>query len=347
MLPFFLSLLTILHWSADPLPTTGKVVGQGIQPSIATDPGGMAHIVYGKGEVIYYTTSGNGNSFEPAVRVDSLPGLHLGATRGPQIATTKQSVLLTALDKSGNVWAYTLNRSTGKWQKRIRINDVNDVAKEGLMAVTAGPANEYTAIWLDLRGDKRNKLVGAHSTDGGQTWQPNQILYQSPDGTICECCQVSAVSRGKQVALMFRNFLNGSRDMYLLRSADGGKTFGKVEKLGEGTWKLNACPMDGGGLDIDANGSISTVWRRADKLYTARPGQPETEIVGGKNPRIVTTKQGDYIVYQQAGQLWVITPKQPQPTVLGTGGYAKLTRLANDRVMCLWEQEGTIRATII
>lgn len=178
-------------------------------------------------------------------------------------------------------------------------------------------------------------------------WFPNQITYQSPDGTICECCQVSAVSRGKKVALMFRNYLNGSRDMYLLQSADGGKTFGKAEKLGEGTWKLNACPMDGGGLDIDAGGNVSTVWRRADKLYTTRPGQPEVEMATGKNARIVTTKQGNYIVFQQAGQLWLIAPTQPRPTILGTGAYAKLTRLANDRVLCLWEQEGTIRVTII
>ncbi|AUD07152.1 hypothetical protein CWM47_04105 [Spirosoma pollinicola] len=312
-----------------------------------TDLDGVAHIVYGRGEVLYYTTTGTGEQFKPSMRIDSLLGLAIGATRGPQIAVNKQSVVITALDKMGNVWAYSRSKSTGQWQKRVRVNDVADIAKEGFVALAAGPANEYTAVWLDLRGDKRNKLVGARSTDGGRTWSVNKTMYQSPDGTICECCQVSAVSQGKQVVLMFRNFINGSRDMYLLTSTDGGQTFGKAEKIGEGTWKLNACPMDGGGMSISPDGNLSTVWRRADKLYTARPGQPEIELATGKNAKIVTTQKGDYIVFQREGQLWKITPGQPQPTAFGSGAYANMTRLSNDRVLCLWEQDGTIRAEII
>ncbi|ADB37564.1 hypothetical protein Slin_1514 [Spirosoma linguale DSM 74] len=311
------------------------------------DEGNTAHIVYGKGEVLYYTTLRTGEQTESTIKVDSLPGLHLGASRGPQIAVSAQSVVITALDKAGNVWAFSQRRDTGKWQKRIRVNDVPDIAKEGFVAVAAGPDNSYTAVWLDLRDNKRNKLAGAHSTDGGRTWSGNTILYQSPDGTICECCQVSAVSRGKQVAVMFRNFLNGSRDMYLLQSTNGGQSFGSAEKLGEGTWPLNACPMDGGGLAIGPDGKISTVWRRADKLFTAQPGQPEIERATGKNPKIATTRKGDYIVFQQAGELWAILPGQTQPVSLGPGAYAKMARFANDRVLCLWEQDGTIRAAMI
>ena len=99
--------------------------------------------------------------------------------------------------------------------------------------------------------------------------------------------------------------------MYLLKSDDGGKSFGKAQKLGDGTWKLNACPMDGGGLYMDPKGAVSTVWRRADKLFIDRPGQPETELAAGKNAKIVTTSKGDYVVFQQAGQLWVVTPGHP------------------------------------
>ena len=124
---------------------------------------------------------------------------------------------------------------------------------------------------------------------------------------------------------MFRNFLNGSRDMYLLESTDGGKTFGKARKLGEGTWKLNACPMDGGGLFMTPNGAVSTVWRRADTLFTARPGQPETALTTGKNAKIVTTPKGNYIVFQREGQIWTITPDQPTPAAMAPGGYPKLT----------------------
>ena len=50
---------------------------------------------------------------------------------------------------------------------------------------------------------------------------------------------------------MFRNNVNGSRDEYLVESRDGGRSFAAARKLGSGTWPLNGCPMDGGGLAIE------------------------------------------------------------------------------------------------
>jgi hypothetical protein len=336
-------LLSLIHSPAQ----EGKRIGVGIHPAVATDSAGIVHVVYGRGGSIFYATSHDGETYSEPTRVDSLPGLHLGASRGPQIAATATSVVIAAIDKSGNVWAYSLDRAAEKWQPRVRVTDVPDIAKEGFVSLTAGPGNTYNAAWLDLRGNKRNKIVGAHSADGGRTWLANQILYQSPTGTVCECCQLSEVSQGERVAIMFRNFLNGSRDMYLIESADGGKIFGKARKMGEGTWKLNACPMDGGGLFMTPKGAISTVWRRADTLFSDRPGQPETELTTGKNAKIVTTPKGDYIVFQRSGEIWTITPDQPSPTALAPGGYPKLTLLPGNRVLCLWEMEGTIRALII
>ncbi|WP_018621396.1 sialidase family protein [Spirosoma luteum] len=343
LLTLFVFLLSLIHSPAE----EGKPIGAGIHPAVTTDPAGVVHVVYGRGGLIFYATSHDGETYSEPVLVDSVPGLHLGASRGPQIAATATSVVITAIDKAGNVWAYSQSRTTGKWLPRVRVTDLPDVAKEGFVTLTAGPGNTYNAAWLDLRDTKRNKIVGAHSTDGGRTWSANRIVYNSPDGTVCECCQLSEVSQGEHVAVMFRNSLNGSRDMYLIESMDGGKTFGKARKLGDGTWKLKACPMDGGGLFMTPNGSVSTVWRRADTLFTARPGQPETELTTGKNAKIITTPKGNYIVFQRGGQIWTITPDQPNPAAVAPGGYPKLTRLPNNRVLCLWEQEGTIRARII
>ena len=344
----YLCSLLMLLWLNTPVPLeNGHVIGIGIHPAVGTDPAGGVHVVFGRGQTILYATSADGNAFTKPVPIDSLPGLHLGASRGPQIAATRRSVVITAIDKAGNVWSYTLDRSTGRWQKPVAVTDVPDVAKEGFVALTAGTNDSYNAVWLDLRGNRRNKIVGARSMDGGRTWSANRVLYESPDGTVCECCQPSMVSRNGAVAIMFRNFLNGSRDMYVLRSADDGRSFDKAEKMGEGTWKLNACPMDGGGLFMAGDGTVSTVWRRADKLFTARPKQPETELASGKNAKIVTTGKGDYVVFQRDGRVWAISPGQAQPVEVGEGAYPKLTLLPNDRVLCLWEQTGSVRADFI
>ena len=54
---------------------------------------------------------------------------------------------------------------------------------------------------------------------------------------------------------MWRNSLDGARDMFVSESRDGGRTFSNARKLGSGTWPLKACPMDGGHLAFDAAGA--------------------------------------------------------------------------------------------
>ena len=86
------------------------------------------------------------------------------------------------------------------------------------------------------------------------------MIYSSPDTTVCECCKPSVAMKGNKVYVMFRNWLNGNRDLHIIQSNDGGINFGKAQKLGEGSWKLKGCPMDGGGVIINTDNSILTVF---------------------------------------------------------------------------------------
>ncbi len=111
------------------------------------------------------------------------------------------------------------------------------------MVLSADGQNAF-AVWLDLR-DKHNKIFGAKSTDGGKTWGKNIMIYASPDTTVCECCKPSVVMKGNNIYVMFRNWLNGNRDLHIIQSTDIGLNFGQAQKLGAGSWTLNGCPMDG------------------------------------------------------------------------------------------------------
>ena len=114
------------------------------------------------------------------------------------------------------------------------VNDVPGAPTEGLHALAADSKGVLFAAWLDKRG-KGTQLYGARSTDGGATWSKNVHIYNSPEGTICECCHPSiAIDAAGQILVMWRNSMGGSRDMYLARSRDG-VSFSKPEKLGTGT----------------------------------------------------------------------------------------------------------------
>ena len=146
--------------------------------------------------------------------------------------------------------------------------------------MTANDRGDVAAVWLDLRSPG-TRLYGAYSKDSGATWSKNVLVYESPEGTICQCCDPSVVFAGKdRVEVMFRNVVEGNRDMYISEWNLDGEVL-QPRKVGTGSWKINGCPMDGGGLAFREN-TIFTAWRRDDTVYLDRPGQPEVALGDGK-----------------------------------------------------------------
>ncbi|GAA4400697.1 hypothetical protein GCM10023187_14140 [Nibrella viscosa] len=343
-------LTSLIYWFillSDTPPVT-LLAAKGYHPVVCTNPQQAVEVVYGLGNQIYYTySSDQGRTYTPAEVVDTLTDLFLVAQRRPQIASSQQTTLILALNKAGNIFAYVRDKQTGQWTKRISVSDQPDVAKEGFVSVAAGPGNMFYAVWNDLRGNAKNKVVGAWSVDGGKTWSANQVLYQSPDGPICPCCSPSVAIEGKHVYITFRNALAGSRDIHLLTSSDGGQHFGQPQKLGIGTWKLEGCPMDGGGVAVASPGQIITAWRRENRIYVAEPGKPEREVAqGGKNVALASNASGNYIVWQADGKVWAITPGHPVPVSLGSGAFPRVAALPHSAV-CVWETENGLLATTL
>jgi len=319
-------------------------IARGQMPNITKDNSGDLHLVYGTGDSIMYSfSSDRGKSFSPSVLISALPELDASHMRGPQIAVTENAVIVTACNSVGDIFSYTKNKS-GTWMPASRVNDVDTVAKEGLMALTADGQNSF-AVWLDLR-DKHNKIFGAKSTDGGITWSKNIMIYTSPDTTVCECCKPSVVMKGNNVYVMFRNWINGNRDMYWIQSSDGGNSFGEAQKLGNAGWALNGCPMDGGGLVITHDNNIQTVWRRQDKIFSCEPGNQEKELGTGRSCVIESVNGKNVYAWTEKGEVIVLKPQGARIN-LGKGQLPLLKSLNNEHIICVWENEKQIHKAVL
>jgi hypothetical protein len=326
-------------------PVSVSIIGPGEVPSLAIDQAGNPHLVYGKGDSIMYSESINqGKSFSKPTLVGRLPNLFSSAMRGPQIAFSEQGLTIVAANKQGNIFSYRKEES-GKWIKAARVNDLDTVAKEGLMAFQ-GDGKILIATWLDLRQNKRNKIVAAKSTDGGRSWSKNRLLYASPDSTVCECCKPAVAVRGNQVCVLFRNWLHGNRDLYLLQSQDGGDNFGPAQKLGNGSWPLNGCPMDGGGVALSADGSPQTVWRRQNKIFACEPGKPEMEIGAGRSCSIERVNGKNVYAWTENGEVIGVLA-QNKKLILGKGILPVIRAIGNDHVLCVWENDRQIQTAVL
>ncbi len=321
-------------------------VADGQMPSIASNNSDSLDIVFGKGDSLMYTSSSNSaSSFSSPITIDILPNLIAYATRGPQIAATKNGLAVIAVNKAGDIFSYTKDAS-GKWMKNGKVNDVDTTNKEGFLGLSSDGGNNLFAIWTDLRNDKRNKIFGARSTNGGLTWQKNILVYKSPDSNICECCKPSVVMNGNNVVVMFRNWLDGNRDLYVIRSSDGGETFGEATKLGNGSWALNGCPMDGGGLAFNNKGEVETVWRRKSKIYASEPGAAEREIGEGKSCTIETVNNQKIYAWSKDDSIHCLLPNGILKTI-GRGSMPVLKFVSDNEVVCMWENDKKIESYVL
>ena len=320
------------------------VIGAGQVPNVVKDNSGGVHLVYGNGDsILYCYSSDHGNTFSPASLISVIPKLAASHARGPQIATTSTGLTVTACNNSGDIFSFVKDEP-GNWSPAARVNDVDTVAKENLMALTADGQNAFV-VWLDLR-DKHNKIFGARSTDEGKTWSKNIMIYDSPDTTVCECCKPSVKMKGNNVYVMFRNWLNGNRDMYLIQSSDGGLTFGHAQKLGTGSWALNGCPMDGGGIAINNNDGPETVWNRKDMIYTWEPGKEEKELGKGRSCTIEIVNGKNVYAWVEGGEIIVLKPRGMKKT-LGKGQLPIIKAINNEHILCIWENDKQIYKAIL
>jgi hypothetical protein len=340
-------LLLALLLGAQSLPASALSPNR--QPQLATR-GHHVAVAYGAGNSIYFAESRDaGITFGPPVRVSSGGQLALGMHRGPRVAYTPGAVVITAIvgeqekGRDGDVFAWRSADGGKTWSEPVRVNDVKGSAREGLHAMAFGGDETLFAAWLDLR-EKGTRIYGAVSTTGGASWSANRLVYESPSGSVCQCCHPSvAVAASGAIFVMFRNALAGSRDLYLTRSDDGGKTFGSAKKLGLGTWKLEGCPMDGGQVAVDDTGGVAAIWRRDQTVFVTRGDGPEEARGPGRNPTVALAKRGLYGSWTQGTSVLVSKPGAEQVETLDqSGAFPSMAPLSDGSVVLAWESKGTI-----
>lgn len=354
LLRLALVLLLSLRAFAMPVEIVPPSFGGALQPQVAVGAMGEIHVVFGqKGGAIYHTVStGETRTFRAPVQVGALPKLALGMHRGPRIAVAGGRVVVTAIShEDGDLLAWTSADGGMSWTGPAKVNAAPKSAREGLHAM-AGSGERVAVAWLDLRNGG-TELWGALSKNGGANWEPDARIYQSPDGSICQCCAPSlAFGPRGELAAMWRNSLGGARDLYTALSRDGGQTFGPAEKLGTHTWKLNACPMDGGGIVFlrDATELLPlTVWRRESTLYgTAASPTAREKILGeGRDAALTATTRGPVFAWQSRAGLLVRRPGLAEEILDANGSAASLAAAPDGSFAVIVWESGTKDAHLL
>lgn len=336
-----LFIVPALH--AAPVHVVGSADPSAKQPQLAIAPDGGIHVVFGSGQSIFHTASRDGRVFSLPVKIGSLEKLALGMRRGPRISATEKVLLVTAISHAnGILHAWTSSDNGATWKEQAPLNETPTSAREGLHAMAGDGRGLVAVAWLDLR-NKGTEIWSRVSRDGGLTWQRETRVYGSPDGHVCECCHPSvAIGPRGEIGVMWRNWLGGSRDLWMSTSANGGNTFQSAKKIGDGTWKLNGCPMDGGALAFAANGQPKAVGRREKTVFLAEsPGNEIALTPDGTQPIIA----GNALLWEDRGGLAIKRGKGIASRFAESAAFAAAATASDGTAVVVWESRdapGTI-----
>lgn len=340
VIAFLLNIFSFYAFSGTPI----NSIALGSQPQIAIDTKGIIRLVFGRADSIFCATSTDiGQSFSEPAFVGSVKNMHLGMTRGPQIASSRNFSIITAMDKSGDILFFQLNHANNEWMPKGLLNDGTGTAPEGLMSIAADKEDNFYAVWLDIRQQNTNNIAFASLSANDNKWQNNRIVYTSPSEHVCECCKPSITVKGDEIAIMFRNWVEGARDLYFITSVNHGQSFSNAKKLGVGSWPLKACPMDGGGIVIDNKGIKHSVWRREDSVYYCQANEKEMLLGQGKICSIAN-KNNKLVISMTAGENVKIFDIGTKSEILvGKGNFLKSLILPDNQLLCVWEENKTIK----
>jgi hypothetical protein len=325
-----------------PKPEQPFLVVNGSMPAKPLETPNGITLIYGIGDSLMQASGNVGREIQSPKVIAVIPKMFSFAMRGPQAVLTSKGVVTIACTQDGDIFCYKEDQDH-HWKRTAQLNKPG-TAKEGLLSLAAAGDN-LVAVWLNAKAEKGQSIYSAISSNGGESWKSNEI-YDSPDGTTCECCKPNVVVKDKTVYVMFRNWINGNRDMHIMKSIDGGLTFSGPEKVGTGNWKLKGCPMDGGDIQIDNNNQPATIWRREGRLYSAVGSGNENALGDGKNGSLAITKTGIAYAWTDNGMVVVQTPDR-QILRLGEGTLPIMKTLNNGSLLCIWQQNGKILGSLI
>jgi hypothetical protein len=129
------------------------------------------------------------------------------------------------------------------------------------------------AAWLDKRnrvpaqqaGQKYDgaALFFASSNDGGVTYSEARMAQDN----TCECCRLALAFAGPgRPVVVFRNIFDGGVRDHAIVTFEGPATPGKVHRVSEDNWQINACPHHGPSLSISAAGTYHVSWYTNGKV---------------------------------------------------------------------------------
>jgi len=292
-----------------------------LQPQVATDASGVAHVVYFRGaaaagDLFYARLDANARWSSP-VPVNSQPGsaIAAGNIRGARLALGRNGqvhvtwngsakAVPRAPDKSVPMLYTRLNPARTAFEAQRNLVR-HAVGLDGGGAIAADAKGRVIVAWHaggpDAKDETMRRVWVTESVDDGTNFTPEEPASPVEAGA-CGCCGMAGlIAQNGRVALLYRAARNlVHRDTYLLMSLNAPQSF-SATRLQE--WNVGACPMSSFSLSEGGAGLLAA-WETGGQVQFARI-DPASGAAGPAShaPGASTTRKHPIAIGNSAGEV--------------------------------------------
>jgi hypothetical protein len=293
-----------------------------VQPRIVVDNAGTVHLIYFSGDpaagnVFYSNMKAGAGEFSAPVRVNTEAdsAVAMGTIRGADSAVGRFGrvhVVWNPSQKSSiKGMCYARMNDQGAFEPQRNVT-AEHFGLDGGGSVAADSAGNVYVAWhapISKNGDEADRRVWiAKSADDGKTFAAETMAWNEPTGA-CACCGLrSFIDGAGNLFVIYRSAREMvNRDMYLLCSTDGAKTF-RGEMIAP--MKVGMCIMSSESFSQGA--STLCTWETQGQVYWGKiDGQTLKDKIpapgSGKNrkhPVIAQNKNGEVLLAWTEGTTW-------------------------------------------
>ena len=297
----------------------GSIYGN-TRPRIVLNSQDEPVVVFGRNiDGSIHTAKYNGFDFDPPVQITPNDfQSYLANWTGPEIDASGDTIMMVFKEnpiQEGHVYSVRSTDGGNSFSDPLR-TDSHPVGVAWLPNIAfdnnGNPSVIYMVhdqVWLNPR------YVVSHSDDGGITFNPEQEVTSIVPDEACDCCPAAIAKKDNLQALLFRNNEGGIRDMFAVKSQDGGLSFPDYENIDYLNWMINQCPSTGPDAFIDnntlftvsasqASGRYRCYLSKTDMINTQAPETafmlpaPESSVGNANFPRIHGKSDSLFVVWQ-------------------------------------------------
>jgi hypothetical protein len=230
-------------------------------PGLVADQDGHLHLTYlaqekGKQvhDVFHAVSTDGGNTWGAAVEVSKTAG----ESSEPAIAGHGKDLAIVWIDTTAgadrpDVWAAVSTDAGAEWTAAVDVSKTPGVSSEPAVAVA--PDGTIHVVWTDTTaGADHPDIWHTESRDHGKSWKAAEDISRTPG--VSTHPAVGCGPKG-EVYVAWADTTNGkdNRDIWFVRSLDGGKTWGKPFDMSN-TPGLSSTPD----LAVGENGDVYVAW---------------------------------------------------------------------------------------